>query len=239
MRHNPTVALSKEEITAILEGRKTMLRRVVRQDVFNFNCNDSELGTDLRDFWIVGSGAGSYETNKDGVRKTLNDGYCAFGKVGDQIWVKESFWVLGRYSSVGSKIEGKVFERNISDNGTATVSYEEDMPDSSGDWLWVKKPPKFMTKDLSRLLFEIKSIRVERIQDITQEDAKAEGVIPCPHRPASEGCKQHADGSTKRDCYCCSYRVAWNKKNGKEGNAWDENPYVWVIKFSLLSQTNL
>lgn len=89
------------------------------------------------------------------------------------------------------------------------------------------KPSIFMSRWASRITLEITSVRVERLQDITEADAKAEGI------------EQHQEcfldysfrGPIQRwiSDPVLSYRSLWEKINGK--GSWDANPWVWVIQF--------
>jgi hypothetical protein len=75
-----------------------------------------------------------------------------------------------------------------------------------------------MPKKFSRITLEITGVRVERLQDISEEDAEAEGT------------KYPAGGPTS--CYCMGYSWLWESINGK--GSWDKNPWVWVIEFKRI-----
>ena len=110
----------------------------------------------------------------------------------------------------------------------------EDWESNSEDWKW--KPSIFMPKEACRLFLEVTDIRVERLQDISEEDAISEGI---------ERLKPDGDLSYKSyavDYDACvfpivSYQTLWQKINGKE--SWDENPFVWVIEFKKLENFKL
>lgn len=89
-----------------------------------------------------------------------------------------------------------------------------------GDRLWVRRPKDFMPRWASRLTLEITDVRVERLQDITEEDAKSEGA-------------------TRKDCgdfgmetWTSAFRNLWIDINGRD--SWNANPWVWVIDFKTV-----
>ena len=122
---------------------------------------------------------------------------CPYVK-GMNLWVRETFAVDGHYK------DGKGY------------CYRAD-GDKATQW----KPSIFMPRHASRIILEVTNIRVERIQEITEEDAKAEGVS----RPRNY--------SLSPD-YKLWYKVLWNRINLKRGFGWDLNPWVWVIEFKRL-----
>lgn len=123
---------------------------------------------------------------------------CPYGREGDRLWVRET-WRQGP-------------------NG---IEYRAD-DDRHPLPPW--KPSIYMPRVVSRVTLEIASIRVERLQDITEEDAKAEGVAAwaaayCSRRPEDE-------------LYARAYfELMWNQINGERGYGWESNPFVWVIAF--------
>lgn len=131
--------------------------------------------------------------------------------VGDIIWVKETW--------AHHPKEGYLYKAT-------------DILNDSIEYNLKWKPPRFMPKVACRNFLKVVSVRAERLQDITQEDAKAEGVFPCPHRPASTECKKWLNNSFKSDCYVCSYRVTWQQIN----HNWDDNPWVSVEIFEQIPQ---
>ena len=94
--------------------------------------------------------------------------------------------------------------------------YRADHEFSSGEEKW--KPSIFMPRKLSRITLEITGVRVERLLDISEGDAKAEGCEPSDFRKA--------DQSTP---YRNEYQDLWDSINGK--GSWAKNPFVWVISF--------
>jgi hypothetical protein len=88
---------------------------------------------------------------------------------------------------------------------------------------WYKRLGRFMFKKDARIWLEVTDIRVERLQEISEEDAKAEGV---PERYLNQ---TTSDGSN----YVYGFNCLWNEINGIEG--WNENPWCWCISFRVVS----
>ena len=160
-------------------------------------------------------------------------------QVGDIIYVKENYYQYGRWVKNGlSKSGAQLWKFKPSND---EIIYAEQM-----DISFLSHDPKkrstkkgiyrrlsmFMPKKYARYWIEITEVRIEHLQDICQEDAKAEGVYPAPHR-----CKGWTDPLlAHRDCYICPYKVLWNQLHGPQGNGWDKNPCVWVYTFKKVQK---
>ena len=84
-----------------------------------------------------------------------------------------------------------------------------------------------MPRGCSRWLLDVWSIRVEKLQDISREDAIAEGIVP---HPDFERAYAFKDGGTFYDDPRDAYRAGWEWLNGPE--SWELNPWVWVVSFN-------
>ena len=128
-----------------------------------------------------------------------------YGQVGDRLWVREAF--------------------------TLTVPNEKPIYratwKSSHEIKW--SPSTHMPQWASRITLEITDIRIERLQEITEEDAIAEGVLPCPH-PLSKT-DECLDCYLDAGEYVCSFLNLWNRLYAKKGLGVDVNPWVWVLTF--------
>lgn len=131
---------------------------------------------------------------------------CPYGRQGDRLWVKET-WGYRSTLSI-SLCEGECSHRHL--------AYRFSEPDAMV-WHWT--PPLYMPRWASRITLEITATLIERVQDITERGAIAEGVMPCGH-----------DGY-HTDQHRCAFRTLWDRINQKRGFAWAINPWVWVIKF--------
>jgi hypothetical protein len=140
---------------------------------------------------------------------------CPYGAVGSRLWVRESF-------VIGQKMDGWKPE-----DGPPAAWYRAD---ENENLLWTDekgvtsfqvpwKPSIHMPRSVCRLVLEIVSVRVERLQDITEKGAKAEGVEIAPSVYPESG-----------QSYRAAFAFLWNEINLKRGS-WSDNPHVWVISF--------
>jgi hypothetical protein len=147
MKERP-ILFSTEMVKAILAGRKTMTRRVVKPqppEGLRIACIEED-GTHYKE-WLYA------ENNGDPVDSII---YCPYGQAGDRLWVRERI-----QNCMG----------NVAYVSDAHI-------DGTADWVWQRDslPSIHMPKGLSRITLEITNIRVERLQEITHKDALAEGV---------------------------------------------------------------
>ncbi len=148
---------------------------------------------------------------------------CPYGTTGDRLWVKETFFDARLF-----KHEPLFAAMKLDYIYRADYDYREGKREPSviADHHW--KPSIFMPRAASRITLEITGVRVERLQDISEDDAKAEGFIPMK----IGGTPQSAiGGETYRD----GYAYLWDGINGV--GAWAKNPWVWVIAFKKLEAT--
>jgi len=209
------IPFSTPMVEAIIAGRKTQTRRIVKQAV----------GWDIN--WKV---MPIKEEHVDGIQRyEIRCGtqyhlpwFKAKFEVGDILWVRETFaeWDNGGYAY---KADGFIERYG---------AWERDTPKKFHDVERVErwKPSLFMPKEACRLFLEVTEIKPQRLNDISQEDAKAEGVFPAPHR-----CPGWVNElKSFADCYKCSFKLLWNKINGKSGHQWDKNEWLWVISFKVV-----
>ncbi|NDD55910.1 hypothetical protein EBZ39_18940 [bacterium] len=213
-------------VRAILDGSKTQTRRIVKRQPkphhweafptykFLSRLFDAVKAT----FWITG------HSQEERGKHHRDDGItvkCPYGSVGDQLWVRETFRLYDRNE------ECACYEQ-CSCPPSGTPIYRAD---SSHESKW--KPSIFMPRWASRINLKITGIRVERLQDISGDDAWAEGV-PCASWAESDW---DDDGYPtpweKRYRYALEqYEELWESINGP--GSWDANPYVWVIGFEVV-----
>lgn len=141
---------------------------------------------------------------------------CPYGVPGDRLWVRETWCQDERGGTLSS--------------GHAMVYYRADMP-TQNIWKGSWRPSIFMPRWASRITLEIANIRVERLQDISEADAKEEGC--------QKGCQirevLYADEPREAYSYIEQYRKLWDSINGKT-YPWDHNPWVWAITFTLIKK---
>lgn len=150
----------------------------------------------------------------------LTDGHgreirLRYGTPGDNLWVRET-WAMRSDAEPGSE------------KAKHHLHYKADGDELSGEWHdyhpgW--RPSIFMPRWASRVLLEITEVRLERVQAISEEDAIAEGAP-----------KMHLDGLGQTwATHKRGFESVWDSINAKHGFGWEENPWVWVIKFEQLT----
>ncbi|HFE1821292.1 morphogenetic protein [Klebsiella pneumoniae] len=191
-----------EMVRAILDGRKTQTRRIVKgtDGAVKF-CKEWDINGE--EIFVVLD-----EKDHTGMNPVLGAISCPFGGVGDRIWVRETW---ARY--------------NI-DQNSHDIAYRattpEDWPEE-GRW----RPSIHMPRWASRILLEITDVRVERLNAISEKDARAEGIIDggCLNcgEPEPCGCANPEPDATDAFAYL------WQSIYGQEN--WNADPWVWVISF--------
>ncbi len=227
------ILFNTEMVKAILEGRKTQTRRVVKPQP-DFETAKAALGGDTStaipaiDFEVAVDMCGAPLL---GLKRGAGFGYtqpnikCPYGKPGDRLWVRET-WALAQYD----------FD-HIPDERI----YRADFGNEPVDWNW--KPSIFMPREVSRILLEITDIRVERVQEISKKDAIAEGIefrdgITTSGKKYSFPRYYTEEEDYKNIAVCTnpidSYRTLWDSINDKRGFGWGVNPWVWVVEFKRI-----
>ena len=177
------ILFSTPMVQAILDGRKTQTRRVIKPQPLD----------------VV-----TYADQRVWYPEVIK---CPY-EVGDVLWVRETFTNSEEYPF---------------------IFYKADADDVSIKW----KPSIFMPKSACRLFLQVKSVRVERLQDITEEDAIAEGI----ERIKKDGMLSFRSYAVKHDACVypyVSFQTLWHKINGP--TSWVKNPWVWVIEFEKIEK---
>jgi hypothetical protein len=133
---------------------------------------------------------------------------CPHGDIDDRLWVRETFAVYG-------------------DDEQYVVHYRATNQVPGSGW----KPSIFMPRKLSRITLEITGVRVERLNDISEADARAEGA-KCADRATGREVI-FPDQSQHCGSWILHYREIWESING--AGSWDANPWVWVIEFKRVA----
>jgi len=218
-------------VRAILDDRKTMTRRVITpqppEGMTVASCHYVESGWSLSKLLPNGIiGGCKCESLK-----------CPYGKVGDLLRVRETFVIENpAYYGYSYKLP--------TDRPISYHDPEKTMPliphyratgpepnivdcDKYDDDRTRWTSPRFMPKWAARIWLEITGIRVERVQEITEEECYAEGINPMG------AC--HWDGRRLRsslpNVMQHQFRQLWDSLNAKRGYGWDVNPWVWAISF--------
>ena len=120
--------------------------------------------------------------------------------------------------------------------------YKADEDRVSEEFRW--KPSIHMPREAARIFLEVKSIRVERLQDIREKDARAEGIKSCLlHKEhGGEWCESNGPPFWGSDNIHSTRKKAfselWDSLNAKRGYSWDSTPWVWVIEFVRVGRRN-
>ena len=194
-------------------GCKTETRRTRGLDKINENPNEWRLMTHSKPFDI----------KPDEYFFVKNEPYtevlikCPYGKIGDEIWVKESYKPLVTGGPKGFNLYD--YKADVGSKGMAD--------DIINGW----KSPMFMPKAASRIKLEITGISIERLRDITEEGAIREGV----YQLESGMWLSNGGNSIKDTCKgsdpLYAYKMVWWLLHGQE--SWNKSPWVWVIKFTV------
>lgn len=219
MRERP-ILFSAPMVLAILEGRKSQTRRVCKvQPVVRPDLSPSGLLA-----WLVN--VGTYMFGDKPMPEFVSR--CPYGQPGDRLWVRETGW------------ERPIRTPRQMREGADTwpkFAYDADgwSDDDHADfkrWGFRRRPSIHMPRWASRILLEVTAVRVERLRDISEADATAEGVY------ADAACNGMftADGNTyttKQDGAVGAYAELWESLHGYD--AWDANPWVWVVEFKRVT----
>ncbi|MGQ8800940.1 hypothetical protein ACUTRI_09630 [Serratia sp. TSA_130.2] len=137
--------------------------------------------------------------------------YCPFGQAGDRLWVRETF------GDCGNRL---VYRADTEDGAASQVK------------CWV--PSIHMPREACRILLEITAVRVERLNDISEEDAEAEGIDMEALYDSQDCYDCIADHNmTGRPTVKGAFKYLWESIYGVD--SWSANPWVWVIKFKQVS----
>lgn len=243
MKERP-ILYSPVMVEAIEDDRKTMTRRVVK------GCEEVEFSSPLAKVTMDYLNGCAHFKIHDGKPRTFFAGLkCPYGKIGDILWVKESHWAFGEWEPNGTTKTGKQrweFKRHI-DTDVVFKKPGTVMPLSYRKAGWYKRPSLFLQKRDARLFLRITNIRVERLQDISEDDACNEGIEIFTHPNADAGdfncyprnymiSHKEADGWPyfKEEQYIESFRSLWISINGEK--SWNDDPWVWVIEFEKLAR---
>ncbi len=219
------ILFSAPMVRAILEGRKTVTRRVMKSQP------DADATITVESYSVaVTNRRGYQEAGPEIFGAWWRDGEsgckCPYGQPGDRLWVRETWYcdhfevMRGPYLKPDDLDIGEAL-----DDGTLAYAADGLTPYEADQPIW--KPSIHMPRWASRILLEITDVRVERLQDITYEQAAAEGV----HRgPLREWCASDEGGA------CHKYPVpAFRDLWQSVGGHWDANPWVWVVEFKRVT----
>lgn len=195
MKERP-ILFSGPMVRAILDGRKTQTRRVMRVG------------------WHPSHGL---------------DG-CPYGKPSDRMWVRET-WAgvrVGRYAPIFYRASCAGDECDFVDPRDDSISRVK-----IAKW----RPSIYMPREASRITLEVIEVRAQRLHEISDSDARAEGVVPGRIAADEDGPERIGYVLGDDDGGCVLYptegdafAVGWDTLNGERA-PWSSNPWVWAITF--------
>ena len=196
------ILFSAPMVRAILDGRKTMTRRVMKPQPEDYPYHH---------------GLAVYRVAKK----------CPYGQPGDLLWVRETWAAPHAYDHLPPRMIPQ----------HATIHYAA--TEERGGLLW--RPSIHMPRWASRITLEITGVRVERLQDITEEDAEAEGVRGMEREMAGGTDKLDPDSGLEHGMHCSpklTFSFLWDHLNYDRGFGWYANPWVWVVEFEKVGATD-
>lgn len=214
------ILFSAPMVRALLAGTKTQTRRVVK----------------ARDL--------AWMDEHQGLREPCNAERCPYGQPGDRLWVRETFQPLfaegfDHYTTDWQTGKGYAVRYVATDGRIEWIDGDDNITDRC-------KPGIHMPRWASRITLEVTGVRVERLQDISEADAIAEGIEPAyidALRRQRWRMYPHTDGVPREDVVTYvgaphtskpveSYKSLWLSINGP--GSWRANPWVWAVAFRRL-----
>lgn len=211
------ILFNGEMVRAILEGRKTVTRRPLKNQM----ANDWHIADPKNPMATITSAhpkKGKFgllirrEIYPDSGKFEYDVIVSPFGRPGDRLWVRETFAVYG-------------------DEKFAAIHYRADRPHDVGRKDVGYKPSIHMPRWACRILLEITEVRVERLQHVSEEQARNEGISPLPC--GRFHCGHDEQGQVTSKSAITAFAWVWNSINGEGG--WAANPWVWVVEFKRVS----
>ena len=194
-------------VRATLEGRKTQTRRPIKPQPDD-DIVDVEYDA-IADLWL----GNTQEDNDLGYTSSWAM-RCPMGQAGDRLWVRETWARPG---------DEEIIYRADKWAADLVAKWKEDPNCPQVKWT----PSIHMPRGACRLVLPLVSVRVERVQDITEEDAKAEGVEPVLMRGI--GSYPEWMRPTMRGGHQKAFELLWKQIYGDA--LWDANPWVWVAEW--------
>jgi len=195
------IIFSAPMVRAILEGRKTVTRRELKKQAA-LDC----LAAGFEPAFLALPG---------------NSDLCPYGRQGDRLWVREAWAADAQLDAIAPRelSQGEPI-RYLADGAMQQTGCSMITPSKT-------RPSIHMPRWTSRILLEITDVRVERLQDISRADIRAEG-LQCPAELTSDDVSPNY-----RDWYPAAWRELWKSINGPD--AWNANPWVWVVEFKQVT----
>lgn len=200
------IIFSAPMVRALLDGKKTQTRRVIKPQPELPDSNGpyrAERRGARAWIWMARTDFPSYAW-------ATNDRIAPYA-VGDVLWVRETHLIVG--------------PKENPERCRVVYRATNDGPDEWVSPVWT--PSIFLPRWASRISLDVTAVRCERLQDISEADAQAEGVF---YAPDVSGWMMYRGHGLIHVSAVGAYQSLWDSINGKN-EPWEANPWVWVISF--------
>lgn len=207
-------------VRAILAGTKTQTRRALKTQPLEILTPRDSRAKSLAATTRVFNGKRTWFALKGRDPNRGDAFFCRYGEVGDRLWVRET-WAIPPGSDRADEVVYRADltdamiaeERAIRRRETREAAELRECGHVDSPW----RPSIHMPRAFSRITLELTEIRIERLRDISEADARAEGV----------------EVTARENGALAPFRDLWRSINGAE--SWDANPWVWVLTFRLVN----
>jgi hypothetical protein len=218
------IIFSTPMVQAILTGKKTMTRRRFKQDpqlswhadkIVSFRADEE------------GRAFPKFTTGREGMAYEV----CPYGQVGDKLWVREK-WAQPSYGDLKNEsLRGRVRDiEYAADMGIERFPFGGNFIPQLADFTW--RSPIHLPRISSRITLEITGIRVQRLQEISEEDAKQEGAMFHDGRGIGHSGWRHDECAPVWGTARESFIAIWDSIYGL--GCWHKNGWVWALTFKVL-----
>lgn len=203
------ILMSAPMVSALLGGRKTQTRRIVKPQP-QLSPHHEPVRAESRggQAWVF-----MVHSDRRGYAWATGDVRCPYGRARDLLWARETWAQVGTHGTVGGHV------RYRADEARALGAY--------GAQRWT--PSIYMPRRVSRLTLRLLGVGVERLQEISEEDARAEGVFR-----RGEQWSRSEDGEVLYDSARMAFCDLWCEINGRD--SWNSNPWVWRLSFECIQR---
>lgn len=206
------ILFSGHMVRAILNGQKTVTRREIKPSMRSAD-SSFELHLQEDESWRP---MHTFDESCLDAKGTEHPIVCPYGQPGDRLWVREAWLADAQLDSIAPRdlSQGEPImypaDGSVRQTGCAMISQGRG------------RPSIHMPRWASRILLEITAVRVELLQDISEEQAEAEGV----------GFLRRAPDADETLTAAQLFECLWSSINGDE--SWNSNPWVWVVEFKRI-----
>lgn len=217
-----SIILNTETVQAILNGKKTCIRKIIKPTQFigllPDKCKNAMPEEFIKEKRLMFKPYCDM-TDSELISTVYNSPY----QQGDVLYVRETVWQkIGHYLDVDGETKPSWY------NEFRYVASDE-KPETGWNYSWVKRPSIHMSKDAARIWLKVTDVRAERLQEITIDGIRNEGI---------SSMTVHAGDM---EIALKEWKNLWNstiKKTDLDRYGWDANPWVWVIEFERCEKPN-